>query len=135
MTLGERIKTIRQSFRWTQDRLAQEAEISKSFLSEIENDKANISGEKLLKIAIVLNTSLDYLMKGYPDPSDKKPRTIEIPPELSDYAEEIELSYKSTLDLLSAHQSLVARRSNKKKLDMTKESWRDLYERLKIYLE
>lgn len=133
--LGDRIKEIRESLGWTQDKLSQETRISKSFLSEIENNKANISGENLLKIANVLNASLDYLMKGEQALTEGKPKSVEIPPELSDIAEEIGLSYKSTLSLLFAHKSLIARRSNKEKLQMSKSNWRDLYEKLKNYLE
>ncbi len=132
---GERIKILRQSLGWTQDRLAHEAGISKSFLSEIENDKASISGEYLLKIANTLNTSLDYLMKGETIQNDKKRGPTEIPSELSELAEELGLSYKSTVTLLTTHGSLVAKRSSNEKTEMTKEGWRDLYDRLKDYLE
>jgi transcriptional regulator with XRE-family HTH domain len=135
MTLGERIRLIRQSLGWTQDKLAQESGLSKSFLSEIEHDKANIGGENLLKLANTLNASLDYLMKGESSPETRKPKPVEIPSELSDLAEELGLSHKSTLALLSAHQSLIARRSSKEKTEMTKEKWRELYESLKSYLE
>ena len=135
MGLGERIKAIRQSLEWTQDRLAKEAGISKSFLSEIENNKANVSGENLLKIANTLNASLDYLMKGDTADTTGRPKHIEIPAELSDISEELSLSYKTTLDLLYAHQSLVARRSMKERPMMTKEKWREFYHQLKDFLE
>lgn len=132
---GERIKALRQSLGWTQDRLAQEAGVSKSFLSEIENDKANISGDYLLKIANSLNTSLDYLMKGETVQSERKPESIEIPSELSELAEELALSYKAAVTLLTTHRSLVAKRSSNERTEMTKEGWQDLYSRLKNYLE
>lgn len=135
MTLGERIKSLRRSLDWTQDGLAQEAKISKSFLSEIENDKANISGDNLLKIANALNVSLDYLMKGESPTGEKKPQPVEIPPGLSDLAERKGLTYKQTLTLLSAHQSLVARRSDKGKVDMDERTWEEFYKRIKDYLE
>lgn len=135
MKLGERIKSLRQSLRWTQDKLAQESQISKSFLSEIENDKASVSGENLLKIANALNSSLDYLMKGESATDNKKPRPVEIPSGLSKLAENRGLSYKATLMLLSAHQSLVARRSNKGKSEMNEKDWEEFYDRLKDYLE
>jgi|CryBogDrversion2_1035201.scaffolds.fasta_scaffold00317_7 transcriptional regulator with XRE-family HTH domain len=135
MTLGERIRTIRQSLKWTQDELAQEAKISKSFLSEIENDKANASGENLLKISNAMNVSMDYLMKGESAPYDKMPQKVEIPFTLSALAEEKGLSYKATLMLLSTHQSLIAKRSSVEKSEMTKEDWWNLYKNLKGYLE
>jgi len=135
MNLGERIKILRVSLGWTQDKLAQEAGISKSFISEIENNKASISGENLLKIANTLNTSLDYLMKGESGLSDQRSQSVEIPPELSEMAEEQALSYKATIGLLSTYGSLIARRSDKEKQKMTKNDWKDLYDRLRNYLE
>src|SRR5208283_369617 len=135
MTLGERIKLIRQSLKWTQDKLAQEAQISKSFLSEIENDKTNVSGDSLLKIANALNTSLDYLMKGENIDEGEKPKLVEIPSALSDMADARGLSYRSTLKLLSIHHSLIAKRSSREKKGMKKEDWQDLYDRLKLLLD
>jgi transcriptional regulator with XRE-family HTH domain len=135
MALGDRIKEIRQSLGWTQDQLAKEAQISKSFLSEVENNKTNVSGDKLLKIAEALNASLDYLMKGVSAPNDKVTKPVEIPPELSEFAEELGLSYKHTHTLLSTQQSLVARRSSKDETTMTKEKWRRLYESLRPFME
>lgn len=136
MSLGQRIREIRQSLGWTQDRLAGEAGISKSFLSELENDKASVSGENLLKIANVLNASLDYLMKGSTPGNEARPRPIEIPPELSDASEELGLTYKTTLALLSAQQALVARRSDREApAAMTKEKWKQFYQKLRGYIE
>ena len=135
MTLGERIKYIRNSLEWTQDRLAQESGLSKSFISEVENDKANIGGENLLRIANSLNTSLDYLMKGEPESKKNKEKAIEIPAALSEMAEENDLSYASTVTLLKTYNSLLARRSSKEKGLMTKEDWRELYRKLKKYLD
>lgn len=135
MNLGERIKNLRQRLEWTQDKLAQETGLSKSFLSEVEHDKASISGENLLKIANALNTSLDYLMKGESRAGEKKQMPVEIPPELSEVAEELGLSYRNTIDILTAYNSILARRSSKEKKAMTKQGWRDLYEVLKKHLE
>jgi len=44
--------------------LAETAAISKGFLSDVENNKRNISSEYLLRIANSLGTSVDYLLKG-----------------------------------------------------------------------
>lgn len=134
MALGDRIREIRQSLGWTQDRLAREAQISKSFLCEVENNKSDLSGDKLLKLATVLNASLDYLMKGEQVPNRDMAKPIQVPPELSEVAEEIGLSYKEAITLLTTQQSLIARRSNKDKSPMTKDKWKDLYNSLKPYL-
>ncbi len=135
MTFGERLKSLRQSLGWTQDKLAQEAKISKSFLSEVENDKANISGDSLLRIANALNVSLDYLMKGETSAGEKERRPVEIPLGLSSIAEKKGLTYKQTLTLLHAHLSLIARRNDKGKTEMDERAWEEFYERLKYYLE
>ena len=135
MSLGERIKQIRQSLGWTQDKLAHEAGISKSFLSEIENNKAKVSGDNLLKIANALNASLDYLMIGAKGPGEPGPKHIEIPLDFSDASEELGLSHSKTLSLLSAHQALVAKRSSGEEPLMTKEKWKEFYHRVKEYLE
>ena len=54
---GARIKYLREARSWTQDRLAHEAGVSKSFISEVENDRRNPSAEKLLEIASVLGVA------------------------------------------------------------------------------
>ena len=135
MALGDRIKEIRMSLGWTQDQLAKEAQISKSFLSDVENNKSSVSGEKLLRIAEALHASLDYLMKGAPASNDTAVKPVEIPAELLELAEELGLSFKNTHTLLSTHQSLLARRSSRDETPMTKKEWRRFYESLKPYME
>lgn len=135
MNVGERIKRIRQYLDWTQDRLAQESGLSKSFISEIENDKANMSGENLLKLASALNTSLDYLMKGEPESEGRKEKAVEIPPALSAMAEEQGLSYRSTVLLLKTQDAWMAKRSSKEKKLMSKEDWHEVYNVLRKHLD
>ena len=53
-TTGERVREIREKRGMTQDQLAGQAKISKSFLSEIENNKRNVSSQALLRIAKIL---------------------------------------------------------------------------------
>src|SRR6266571_1142743 len=63
-TPGDRIREAREEKDWTQEQLADKAQISKSFLSDVENNKRNVSAENALKIADALGVSLDYLMRG-----------------------------------------------------------------------
>src|SRR6266849_438468 len=60
-TLGKRIAALRERRGLLQKDLADRADLSVSFVSEIENDKRNIGTEALLRIAEVLGASLDYL--------------------------------------------------------------------------
>jgi transcriptional regulator with XRE-family HTH domain len=125
-TVGDRIREIREEMQMNQDQLAKRAGLSKGFLSDVENNKRNIGSENLLKIANVLGASVDYLLRGQiTDSVGTEP--IIIPPELSQAAEELELSYAATMELLEAHRSVIARRSNKGLRKFSVEDWKKLH--------
>lgn len=129
-TTGDRIREIREAHGMTQDELAQRAGISKGFLSDVENNRRNISSEYLLRIANALGASVDYLLRGDArEPSRAEP--VVIPPELSEVAEELNLSYADTLELLEAHRSVVARRSSKGTKRFTTDDWKQLHRAIK----
>jgi transcriptional regulator with XRE-family HTH domain len=129
-TVGDRIREIRDDMQMNQDRLADSAGISKGFLSDVENNKRNISSENLLKIANVLGASVDYLLRGeVSEVTSTEP--VVIPPELSQAAEELELSYSATVELLETHKSVIARRSNKGLRKFSVEDWKDLHKAIK----
>jgi len=114
----------------TQDQLAERAGMSKGFLSDVENNKRNVSSQNLLKIANVLGASVDYLLRGESrEPAAAGP--VVIPPELSQAAEELELSYAAAVELLEAHRSVIARRSNRTLRRFTVEDWKKLHEAIK----
>ena len=128
---GDRIRAIRGQQNWTQEELAEAAGISKGFLSDIENGKRNISSESALKIADALGISLDYLIRGETGERERQRQPVRIPPELSQLAEELDLSYSETLTLLEAHEAVVARRAGKKLRSPTVDEWRNFYEAIK----
>jgi transcriptional regulator with XRE-family HTH domain len=129
-TVGERIKQVREARGWTQERLADEAKISRGFLSEVEKHGKNISLDLLLRVATALGASVGYLATGEGNqPGERKP--VVIPPELSEAAEHLHLTYPETLDLLEAYNSVIARRSNRLRGTMTVSDWKDLRDALK----
>lgn len=129
-TTGDRIREIREKLKMTQDKLAEVTDISKGFLSDVENNKRNISSQYLLKIANALGASVDYLLRGdTKESSDKEP--IVIPPDLSRAAEELHLGYSETLELLDAHKSIIARRSTKSLKSFTIDDWKKLHSAIK----
>jgi hypothetical protein len=74
----------------------------------------------------VLGASLDYLLRGAS--SDQVARgPVTIPSELAEAAEKLDLSYTQTVELLDAHRSVIARRSNKHAKQFTVEDWENLY--------
>ena len=129
-TTGERIREIREKRDMTQDQLATQVKLSKSFLSEIENNNRNVSSQALLRIANILGASVDYLLTGESKETTSK-RPIVIPPELSRAAEELQLTFNQTVDLLEAQRSIIARRTHKSIKSLSVADWKELHKTLK----
>ena len=125
-TTGDRIKEVRESVRMTQDELAEKAKLSKGFISDVENNKRGISADNLLRLADVLGASLDYLAKGEIQTSQQR-KPVEIPPELSTAAEQLNLKYSQTLELLETYNSVIARRSARQLSPFTVDQWKKLH--------
>jgi transcriptional regulator with XRE-family HTH domain len=106
-TMGQRIAALRERRGWKQKALADRADISSTFLSEIEKDKRNVSSEILLRIATVLGTSMDYLMRGAAGGLPPEEPLV-IPLELNAAAESQGWSHRDTILLLRAHLSTTA---------------------------
>jgi len=124
--VGDRIRETREKRGLTQDQLAEKAKISKGFLSDAENNKRNISSQVLLRIAHSLGTSVDYLLQGkVRAPSKTGP--VVIPANLSAAADELSLSFRETCELLDAHNSVFARRSNASQKELSVEDWKRFY--------
>ena len=132
--VGERIKQGRINIGWTQARLAREASLSKSFISDLENGKTRASGDNLLKITEILGVSLDYLMKGHGGEEVVAPKTLEIPIELSKVAEELNIPFGEVLVVLEVQRSLVARRNSRQKHTMSEDDWKQLFENLRSFM-
>lgn|SRR5574338_527819 len=129
-TPGDRIREARESRGWTQEELAGKAQMSKGFLSDVENNKRSVSAEYVLKIANALGVSLDYLLRGETGREERERRPVEIPPELSAAAQRLKLSYSQTLTLLETHLSVVARRSNRTLRPLSVDEWINLFKAL-----
>lgn len=63
-TIGNRISYIRKERGYTQEKLAELAGISIQFLSDIENNKKNMTVKTLKNIADSLNITTDYIIYG-----------------------------------------------------------------------
>ncbi len=62
--VGKRIRTERQKQNLTQEKLAEMANISDSFMGHIERGGRTLSIETLAKLANVLNLSIEYIVCG-----------------------------------------------------------------------
>ena len=60
--IGDKIRERRMFLKMTQENLANDIDVSASFISDIENGRRKMSLETMVKISIVLKTSLDYFI-------------------------------------------------------------------------
>jgi len=108
-SMGRRLCTLRESRGLTQKELAEHAELSVSFISDLENDKRTVGSDALLRIADALDTSLDFLIRGSNTAVEQAPVTV--PPGLAEAAERKGWSYGLTVSLLKAQSLVLARRT------------------------
>lgn len=62
--LGSRIAQLRKNRKITQEKLAEKAEISNNYLSNIENNRSIPSLETLIKVCMALDATPDELLLG-----------------------------------------------------------------------
>lgn len=60
--VGNKIRERRNFLKVTQENLANDINVSASFISDIENGRRKMSLETMIKISIALKTSLDYFV-------------------------------------------------------------------------
>lgn len=63
-SVGERIRSLRESRRLSRKDLAARAGLSAGYLYEIESGRRKFSAETLCRIAEALSVSCDYIMRG-----------------------------------------------------------------------
>ena len=62
VTLGERIRTLRKKKGYTREFFAEKLSVSTRFLATVESGEAGVSISTLKNIALLLDTSSDYLI-------------------------------------------------------------------------
>lgn len=130
MNVGSRIRALREQQGLTLEHVASRVGMTKGFLSDVENGKRGISSENLLRLAQALGASVDFLLTGDEGQGALAPAVV-IPRELSEFAEQEGLSYRQTVELLRAHNSVVAQRNRQGPRPLSAEDWRKLYEAIK----
>lgn len=129
---AKRIRTLRKSREIPLHKLAQDVGISTGYLSEVERGLSEISGLKLARLAEHLGVTSDYLLTGRT--SEGKSESVRIPPELSEAAKTLDLTYLQTIRLLAGKESLRAHRSQEAEKPWTKEDWVEFFRKVKPYL-
>ena len=63
--IGKNLQQIRKSNGYTQEKLAEEIEVSTRYVSDIEQDRAKPSYEVLIRICNLFKVSLDQIFSEY----------------------------------------------------------------------
>jgi len=125
-TLGEKIKGLRNSRNWSLDELAQQSNVSKAYLSQLENGGSERpSAEILYKIATALGTSIASLLG--------KTLVVEDDPnEIPENLGKAQLKYNIPENFLGRLAASAQRTDDKKgRTDYSPEDWNYLYETLR----
>lgn len=64
IVLGENIRTFRRNLKWSQEKLAEKAELHHNYIGDIERGEENVSTDTLMRIAAALKVSISDLVKG-----------------------------------------------------------------------
>jgi len=70
--VGDKIKDLRNGRSWSQEELADKANVSRSFMGEIERGQANATIESLEKITNALEITLEDFFKNLQPSTDSK---------------------------------------------------------------
>lgn len=72
MTFGEKLLSLRQRARMSQDALAEKLNVSRQAVSKWERDEAMPETENVIRIAQIFTVSTDYLLLNDPQPTQQQ---------------------------------------------------------------
>lgn len=64
LTVGLRIREIREACQMTQAQFSEKCDLSESFLAAVEGGKKGVTAKTLYKICTEMNVSADYFIRG-----------------------------------------------------------------------
>ena len=111
VSLGQKLKQLRQERGWSQDEFAFHAQIDGRQVSRYENDRVMPSVEVVIKMAKAFNVSLDYLLFEEVSRRPLEPKISTLAPRvlaLQDLSEEDEKSLLHMIDAIEAKNKLKA---------------------------
>lgn len=69
--LGKRIREERLRHKLTQEKLAEEVQLSTAYIGQIERNERSLTLENLVSIANCLNVTVEYFLSTPPTPTQK----------------------------------------------------------------
>jgi len=70
--IGKKLQTIRKTYGYTQEKLAEEIECSTRYIGDIEQDRSKPSYEVLVRICNTFNIGMDEIFSSYLDIKDRE---------------------------------------------------------------
>lgn len=64
LTIGLRIREIREAYKMTQAEFSEQCDLSESFLNAVESGRKGVTAKTLYKICTAMNVSADYIVRG-----------------------------------------------------------------------
>lgn len=71
LTVGLRIREIREAMHLSREKFSEKCDISTSFLADIERGKKSLTARTIYKICAACNISADYVILGHKEGFDK----------------------------------------------------------------
>lgn len=97
--MKERIRKIRKDADLTQDEFAIKVNLTKNYISLVENGSRNLADRTISDICRIFNVNEEWLRNGTGDPYHKRTRDQEVAEFLNDIMEESDNNYKKRLIL------------------------------------
>jgi transcriptional regulator with XRE-family HTH domain len=133
VSIGRRIKRIRQAQDMTLQGLAKKSQMSPGFISEVERGLVAISTPKLMDICKALDVPPSAVLEDENGPP--LANTVAIPAALSELADRHDLSHRVVLQLLQGRLSLRARRSQDREEEWGFDEWLHFYNQVREYID
>ena len=70
--MGQRVRSLRTGFGLTQEQLAASIDVSTSFIGHIERGEKQCSLDTMFRLAVYLQTTIDYLAMGRQNLCDRQ---------------------------------------------------------------
>lgn len=100
--IGERIRIIREERGYTREQLSEYADISTSFLWEVEAGRKGITAQNIGKIAAALDVTIDFLVYGTTPYKDNAKICTMLSPLPEDARKQVEKVITAFVDALRA---------------------------------
>ena len=96
-TIGERLRFQRQKVGFSQEKMAEELNISSHYYYELENDRKKMSLKFLKKVCEYFGVSLDWLIFGYEGENSDESKNMQIEPELWEIIKDMPMEKQKSL--------------------------------------